>query len=66
MLSYFGSYSIEDGGKGITMRIESSSFANWNGVTQKRTITLAGDNMTITNPAGAAGGTASVTWRRLK
>jgi hypothetical protein len=66
VLSYFGSYSIEDDGKGITMRIESSSFANWNGVTQKRTLALAGDNLTVTNPAGAAGGTANVTWKRLK
>jgi lipocalin-like protein len=66
VLSYFGSYSLEDGGKTIAMHIESSSFPNWNGINQKRTIALAGDNLTVTNPIGAADGSAIVTLKRLK
>lgn len=66
VLAYFGTYTVEDGGKALTMKIETSSFPNWNGVTQKRTVELANDHLTLINPAGAAGGTAYVRWKRNK
>jgi len=32
------------------MKIEASSFPNWNGAEQKRTITVTGDEMRVINP----------------
>lgn len=65
VLSYFGTYSLDDSGKTLTMHIESSSFPNFNGANQKRSIALTGDELTVTNPSGASGGTTSVTWKRV-
>ena len=66
VLSYFGTYALADGGKTLTMNIEASSFPNFNGAKQNRSIALAGDELTVTNPAGASGGIAQVVWKRAK
>ena len=65
-LSYFGTYSVNDDGKSITMKIVSSSFPNFNGTTQRRPIAITGDELTVTNQAGASSGTAEVKWKRIK
>lgn len=66
VLSYFGTYALDDSGKTLTMNIEASSFPNFNGAKQNRSIALAGDELTVTNPAGASGGIAQVIWKRAK
>jgi hypothetical protein len=66
VLSYFGTYSLDDSGKTLAMSIETSSFPNFNGAKQNRSITLTGDELTVTNPAGASGGTAEVKWKRVR
>jgi hypothetical protein len=66
VLSYFGTYSLDDSSKTLTMQIETSSFPNFNGANQKRSIAFMGDEATITNQAGASGGTAEVKWKRVK
>jgi hypothetical protein len=49
------------------MKIEASSFPNWDGAEQKRTITVTGDEMRVLNPTPpSGGGTAYVVWRRVK
>jgi hypothetical protein len=49
-ISYFGTYSVS--GSELILRIESSSFPNWNGTEQKRTnLTLTGDELKYTNTA---------------
>ena len=65
-LSFFGTYSVEDGGKAVTMNIVASSFPNFSGQAQKRTVTIAADELTVVNQAGASGGTAEVKWKRMK
>jgi hypothetical protein len=65
-LSFFGTYSVEDGGKAVTMNILASSFPNFSGQTQKRAVTIAGDELTVVNQAGASGGVAEVRWKRTK
>jgi len=65
-LAYFGTYSVDAKSDTLTMHIEASSFANFNGQDQIRTVTLKGDELRIENAAGASGGTAVVTWKRLK
>jgi len=48
------------------MRIELSSFPNFNGLQQRRSIKLENDELTVINPTGASGGTAYITWKRVK
>lgn len=66
ILSFFGTYTVDDAGIAITMRIVSSSFPNNNNLDQKRTMILTGDELTLTNPAGSSGGTGESKWTRLK
>jgi hypothetical protein len=65
-LSYFGTYSFDAKSQTLTMHIQASSFANFNGTDQKRTLTLKGDELTVTNATGASGGTAIVIWKRAR
>jgi hypothetical protein len=65
-LGYFGTYSLDPKGDAMTMHIEASTFANFDGQDQKRSLSLKGDELRISNSAGASGGTAVVTWKRLK
>ena len=71
MISHFGSYSINEADKTLNLRIEGSSFPNWDGTSQKRTIAaLVGDDLTWTNPtpstAPAGNLRSELAWRRLK
>jgi Lipocalin-like domain len=71
MNSHFGTYTINDADKILTMRVEGSSFPNWAGVQQKRQITaVTADVLTWTNPTptSAASGTvrAELAWKRAK
>jgi Lipocalin-like domain len=65
-LGYFGTYSLSEADRLISMHIEGSTFPNWNGTEQKRMFTLEGDQLTLTNPTGSAGGTTQIVWRRAK
>ena len=63
-ISHVGKYAVE--GKDIVFNIETSTYANWDGTTQKRTYTLTGDQLKYTVPAASTGGTAEVVWKRAK
>jgi len=65
-IAYFGTYSVT--GSDLILRVEYSSFPNWNGTEQKRTnFTLAGDELKYTNTAPSVGGPAAVlVWKRAK
>jgi hypothetical protein len=64
--AYFGTYSISDKEPLMTLQIEGSTFPNWDGVAQKRLIVLKGDELTLTNPTAAVGGTGVSVWKRAK
>jgi hypothetical protein len=66
ILSYFGSYTVNEAEKSYTIQIESSSFANQIGVPAKRMVALTGDEMKVTNPGRLAGGQTITMWRRTK
>ena len=65
-LAYFGTYSVDPASNTLTMHIEASSFANFDGQDQKRTLILQGDELAIANAAGASGGSGVVKWQRVK
>jgi Lipocalin-like domain len=64
-LSAFGTYTISPDGS-LTLQIVGSSFPNWNGTTQKRTVEIGGDQMKFTSPATSVGGRAVLMLSRAK
>jgi hypothetical protein len=46
------------------VKVDHSTFANWNGAEQTRTVVVTGDEMKWTNPAGSAGGVAELVLKR--
>ena len=63
-ITYFGTYSAGDADDSIALHIEGSSFPNWNGADQIRTVAIAGDQLTLTvHPPG--GEIVDVIWRRV-
>jgi hypothetical protein len=67
-LSVFGTYTVDETKKTVTYNIVSSSFPNWEGEAQTRTIDkLTEDEFVNTNPGVAGGrGSASNFYRRVK
>ena len=67
-LSVFGSYTIDDAKKTVTFHVTSSTFPNWEGESQTRSIDkLTADEFVNTNPNVAGGrGTASNYYKRVK
>jgi Lipocalin-like domain len=65
-LAYSGTYEVSD--KTLIFRVEASSYPNAEGVDQKRSFTVTGDELRWTNPAPtvAGGGTANTVLRRVK
>lgn len=63
-LAYFGTYSIQETNRIISMRIEGSTFPNWKGTEQKRLFSRGGDQLRLTNPDGSAGGRTEILWTR--
>jgi Lipocalin-like domain len=63
-IALFGTYSVVD--KVISFKVEGSTYPNWTGSEQKRNVTtFTPDQFTWTLPA-SIGGTAEVTWKRVK
>ena len=63
---HFGTWSVNEADKTLTVHQEANIFPNDDGLDSKRTITLAGDELKATNPNPSSGGTATVVWRRAK
>jgi hypothetical protein len=66
-IAHFGKYTVDEKGKAFTFHVETSTFPNWDGTTQKRTFTVSGDELKYTNPvASAGGGRVDLVWKRAK
>jgi len=66
VLSYFGSYTVDDADKSITVKMEASSFPNQTEAPAKRMATLNGDELRMNNPGRLAGGQTNLVWKRAK
>jgi hypothetical protein len=62
-IALFGTYSVAE--KVLTLKIEGSTYPNWTGTEQKRNLTLSGDELKY-SLAASIGGTAEVTYKRVK
>jgi hypothetical protein len=67
-LSVFGTYTIDENNRTVTYHIVSSSFPNWQGEAQTRTIDkLTADEFVNTNPNVAGGrGSAANIYKRVR
>jgi len=63
-IALYGTYTVAD--KVISFKVEGSTYPNWTGTDQKRNVSaFSNDEFKWTLPA-SIGGTAEVTWRRVK
>jgi len=66
-ITYFGTYTVSEPDRTISIHVVGSSFPNWNGANQKRIFTVSGDELKLTNPiASTGGGTTEVVFKRAK
>jgi Lipocalin-like domain len=65
-IAYFGTYSVNEADKSFTVQVEGATFPNWTGATQKRALSISGDELTFINAAGSSGGSNEVKWKRVK
>ena len=65
-IATFGRYTINEADHILILNIERSSYPNWNGVEQKRPLTITGDELKYGVPEASAGGRAEVVLRRAK
>jgi Lipocalin-like domain len=67
-IAYYGTYTIDEATRVITVKVEGSTFPNFTGGTQTRILLFNGDDeVTYLNPTPSHGGEpAKVTYRRAK
>jgi hypothetical protein len=65
-IAHYGSYTYDAAKKIINLKVEGSSYPNWTGTEQPRTvISFMGDDLKW-SVAASAGGTGEVGWKRVK
>jgi len=67
-IAYFGTYSVNEAEKVITLQLEGSTFANLvGGGEQRRVVTsLSADELKFANPRTPSGATLEVGWKRAR
>jgi len=63
-IAYFGTYTIDEAAKTLSVRIDACSFPNWNGTDQKKSLTISKDELTW-NEATLGGGPVYTVWKRV-
>ena len=68
LITYFGTYEIDEQKGTITHKLESSSYPNWVGTDQTRFFQLSDDRLTLSTPPTVWGGdqiTGVLIWERV-
>jgi hypothetical protein len=66
-IAMYGTYSVSEADKVLTVRYEGSTFAGFNGTEGKRTIvSITADEVRFSNPSTSTGTRADSVWRRAK
>jgi hypothetical protein len=66
-LAMFGTYSFDEASGALTIKIERSTFPNWNGTEQKRQITgLSSSDLKWQNSGASIGGSTENVWHHAK
>ena len=68
MLMAFGFVGMHESDRSYSVRVEGSSYPNWNGTDRKQGVeSITADELKISNPAPSIGGSATLlTYRRVK
>ena len=62
----FGTWSVDEASKTLTVRNEGAMFPNQVGTESKRTVSVSGDELKVSNPATSSGMKSDTVWRRSK
>lgn len=62
----FGTWLVSEQDGTLISQIDASTFPGWDGQTQKRALTIAGDEMKMCVAGAQIGGTACAIWKRSK
>src|SRR5271154_2056331 len=65
-IAYFGTSSVSEKDKTLTLNIDGSTYPNWAGTSQTRSVALADGVLTQFLPIGSGGGTVVVKFQRVK
>lgn len=63
---HFGTWSVNEEDKTLTVHQEANVFPNDDGQVSTRAITLTGDELTVRTPNPSSGGSAVLVWRRVE
>jgi Lipocalin-like domain len=62
----FGTWSVDEASKTVTVRYVGGMFPNQAGTESKRTVSITGDELRVANPATASGMKSDSVYRRAK
>jgi hypothetical protein len=66
-IAYYGTYSVNETDKSLSVTLDGATFANLLGVAQRRDITsLTADELRFSNPRTPSGMTLQTVWRRAQ
>jgi hypothetical protein len=67
-IAFFGTYAVNEADRSFTVRVDGSSYPNWNGTDRKQVVeSITTDELKIGNPAPSIGGPPTLlTYRRVK
>ena len=66
-VDYFGTYTVDEPNKALKVHIVGSSASRFNGTDATRAIgSMSDDEFTTINSNASVGGTAEVTWKRVR
>ena len=66
MIGYFGTYSVNETDKSVTLSIERCTFPNWEGTDRKILLTVKGDRMSQTLAPTPGANVPNIEWVRAK
>ena len=64
--AHFGTYSVNEKEVSYSLHPEAGMFPNWVGIDQKRSFSVSKDELKITNPGAAKGGTSTLILKRAR
>jgi hypothetical protein len=65
-IAHIGKYSVDEKEKTLTFHVESSTYPNWEGQSQKRVFSVSKDELTYKVATASLGGSAELVWKRVK
>jgi hypothetical protein len=68
VVAYFGTYTVKEPDRILTLHIERSSFPNWEGIDQLRKFEFVGDELryTAANSTANPAESAQLIWKRAR